>query len=254
MKWVKVHARDEGNEGSNVLAKQGANKQQPDPLNLDIPKKLDIQGAKLATLTQATTYKGIPERKQHKARSTTTKNVQLTRLAIKKVTGDSETNAAIWGNTRKKIIRPIIQQFLYKSIHRTHLVRKYWGNINGCEDRETCSTCNKTETMSHILIHCKERSTQLIWSLAKTLWPHRNIPWPEITLGMILGCGNITLQLEQIRRNGQRRQRKITHQGPTQLFQILLSELAYLIWVLRCERVIQEKLLTEGEMLRSTEP
>jgi len=40
----------------------------------------------------------------------------------------------------------------------------------------------------------------------------------------------------------------MTHQGPTQLFHILLSESAYLIWVLRCERVIQERLLTEGEI------
>ena len=122
------------------------------------------------------------------------------------------------------------------------------GNINGCEDRKTCSTCNETETISHILIHCKERSTQLIWLLAKTLWPHRNIPWPEITLGTILGCSNITLWPERMRRNGQQRQQKMMHQGPTWLFQILLSESAYVIWVLRCERVIQEKLLTEGEI------
>ena len=38
------------------------------------------------------------------------------------------------------------------------------------------------------------------------------------------------------------------HRGPTRLFQIILSESAYLIWVLRCERVIQEKPLTEGEI------
>ena len=90
-------------------------------------------------------------------------------------------------------------------------------------------------------------NTQLIWKLAKTLWPHRNVPWPEITLGTILGCSNITLQLERLR-NNQWRQRKTTHQGPTRLFQILLSESAYLIWVIRCERVIQEKPLTEGEI------
>jgi len=61
MQWVKGHNRNEGNEGSNALAKQGTNKQQPDLLNLDIPKELDIQGAKLSTLTQATAYKGILE-------------------------------------------------------------------------------------------------------------------------------------------------------------------------------------------------
>ena len=248
MQWVKGHDGNEGNEGSDALAKQWANRQHPDPLNLDIPKELDVQGAKLMTLMQATAYKGILEWKQHKARNTTTKNSQLTHLAIKRITGESETNATIWINTWKKIIRLIVQQFLFKSIHRTHLVRKYWGNINGCEDREICTTCNETETMSHILIHCKERNTQLIWTLVKTLWPHQNIPRPEIMLGTILGCGNITLQLEWMRINNQWRQWKMMHQGLTQLFQILLLELAYLIWVLRCERVIQEKLLTKGEI------
>ena len=63
-----------------------------------------------------------------------------------------------------------------------------------------------------------------------------------------LGCGNITLQPERPGRHNQRRQRKTTHRGPTRLFQIILSESAYLIWVLRCERVIQEKPLTEGEI------
>jgi len=61
MQWVKGHNGNEGNERSDALAKQGANKQQPDPLNLDIPKELDVQGAKLATLMQATAYKGILE-------------------------------------------------------------------------------------------------------------------------------------------------------------------------------------------------
>ena len=38
------------------------------------------------------------------------------------------------------------------------------------------------------------------------------------------------------------------HQGPTRLFHILLTESAYLIWTLRCEQVIQEKDLADGEI------
>ena len=60
--WVKGHNGDEGNEGSDALAKEGADKAEPDPLNLDIPKEFDLQGAKLATLTQALAYKGIKEK------------------------------------------------------------------------------------------------------------------------------------------------------------------------------------------------
>ena len=247
MQWVKGHDGDQGNEGSDALAKQGANKRNPDPLNLEIPPDFDVQGAKLPTLTQATAYKGILERQQHEPRRTSTRNLQLTRMTIKRVTGEVETNAAIWRSMRKQVIRPIIQQFLYKSMHGTQMIGKYWRNINGYEDRETCATCNETESMSHILTQCREQNTQVVWQLAKNLWPHRNIPWPEITLGTILGSGCITLQPDRRGRNNRRRHRKAC-QGPTRLLQIIVSESAYLIWVLRCERVIQDKALHEGEI------
>ena len=241
MQWIKGHDGNPGNEASDALAKQGANKRLPDPLNLKIPEEYDIQGARLPTLTQATAYKGILERKQHELQNSTKKNLQLTRMAIKRITGELETNTAIWKDTRKKTIRPIVQQFLYKMIHETHMIGKYWSHINGYEDRESCKSCHETESMSHILTQCKERSTQTVWHLARALWPHRNIAWPQITLGTILGCGSITLQLNRPRRNNQRQQHKTTLQGPSRLLQIILSESAYLIWVLRCERVIQDK-------------
>jgi len=192
MQWVKGHNGNPGNEGSNALAKQGVNKRLPDPLNLDVPEDFNIQGAKLQTLTQSTTYKGILEQQHYEPRNTSEKNLQLTRMAIKRITGGIETNAVIWKGTRKKTIRPIIQQFLYKTIHGTHLVGRYWSHIDGYEERERCTTCNEMESMSHILTQCKEKNTQTIWRLAKALWPHNNIPWPEVTLGTILGCGNIS--------------------------------------------------------------
>jgi len=136
MQWVKGHSRDQGNKGSDALAKQGANKQRPDSLNLEIPKDFNIQGVKLPTLMQATAYKGILERKRPEQWNTSKKNLQLTCIAIKWVTGKTEMNATIWLSTQSKTIRPIIQQFLYKMIHRTHLFGKYWRNINGYKDRE----------------------------------------------------------------------------------------------------------------------
>jgi len=154
-------------------------------------------------LMQATAYKGILERKQHKSRNTTKKNLQLTCTAIKRIMGNTETNATIWNNTQKKMIKPIVQQFLFKTMHRTHLTGRYWRNINGYKERETCVTCNESELMSHILTQCRERTTQTIWQLMKSLWPHQNIPWPEIMVGTILGYGNITLQPGRMRGNNQ---------------------------------------------------
>ena len=148
-------------------------------------------------------------------RNTTEKNLKLAHRAIKRITGNSEMNTAIWRSTRRKVIRLLIQQFIYKTLHRTHLIGKYWRNINGYEDQETCMTCNKTELMSHILTQCKEKTSQLIWSLVKNFWPHRNIPWPEIDLGTILGCSCINMRPTRPARNNQRRRKKVTHCSPT---------------------------------------
>jgi len=216
MKWVKGHDGVQRNEGSDALAKQGANKQTPDTLNLEIPPEFDVQGVKLPTLTQVTAYKGILERRESEQYKTTEKNMKLTRTAIKRITGEAETDATIWLNTQKKVIRPIIQQFIYKTMHGTHLVRKYWRNIDGYEEQETCSTCNETESMHHIMVQCRENSTHLIWKLVKDFWPHRNIPWPNIDLGTILRCGCINMQLESPRRQNQhQRKTRITHWGLT---------------------------------------
>ncbi|KAI0263167.1 hypothetical protein BGY98DRAFT_889003, partial [Russula aff. rugulosa BPL654] len=82
---------------------------------------------------------------------------------------------------------------------------------------------------------------RLIWSLAEDLWPHPQIPWPDISLGIVFVHGTITLPVEepQENQNGEGiRAHRTTTQGATRLLQILLSEAAHLIWVMRCERTI----------------
>jgi hypothetical protein len=130
-------------------------------------------------------------------------------------------------------------------MHDTHMIGKYWTNIPGYKDREKCMTCNATESMTHILTQYRTWANQIVWPLAQGLWPHCNIPWPEINLGMILGCGCINLQSDN---ENDQQNRKSTHQGPSRLLQIILSESAYLIWVLRCKRVIQERQHTDHEI------
>jgi hypothetical protein len=83
--------------------------------------------------------------------------------------------------------------------------------------------------MEHVLIHCNAAPPREIWNLAKNMWPHDPHLWPEPSLGIILGCGSISLPQEPAPR------------GAMRLLQILVSEAAHLTWVLRCERVIQER-------------
>jgi hypothetical protein len=96
LKWVKGHDGILGNEESDHLMKQGASKPIADELDLEIPIEFDLQGAKLTTLTQATVYRGIMERKNLTPRNSATHNLQLTRDTIQHITGDLESDATIW--------------------------------------------------------------------------------------------------------------------------------------------------------------
>lgn len=157
------------------------------------------------------------------------------------MTGNDETEATIWRNLRSKAIRPVIQQFLFKTTHNTYMVGEYWRKIRGCEDRGTCTTCDTTESMNHILTECNAPPTCLIWRHAQNLWPYSNIRWPEISIGTIIRCGSIHLQMNNRPLNDNQLNTERIKQGPTRLLQILISEAAHLIWAMRCERVIQGK-------------
>ena len=89
-------------------------------------------------------------------RPSSTINIRIAHEAIKhwQMTGNDETEATIWRNLRSEAIRPVIQQFLFKTTHNTYMVGEYWRRIRGCEDRGTCTTCDTTESMNHILTEC----------------------------------------------------------------------------------------------------
>ena len=238
--WVKGHAGVEGNEGSDGLAKEGANKMTPDVMDLTVPKEFDLQGAKLATITQALAYRGIKERHAPRDRDATNRNLNLTRIALLSYTGEMETNESIWLSLQNPAIRLRIRQFLYKAMHCTQKIGEFWVHIPNFEERGMCLTCRTIESMDHILFQCREPAVGRIWRLAKKVWPYREIPWPQISLGIVLGCGAISPQAPP-RPGGNDHHHPSRNNGASRLMQIIISESAYLIWVIRCERVIREE-------------
>ena len=237
-KWVKGHEGIEGNELSDRLAKEGATKPLLDKLDLSVPDNFNIQGAKLASLTQATTYRGIRRSKPHPDRPTSSENIQTMKEAIEHYTRNAKTEETIWMSIRKPPIHPKISQFLFRVIHSMYKLGIFWTRMEAVADCSLCTTCNMLESMDHILTQCHSLPTQLIWQLAKETWPHTNFPWPEITLGTILGSG--CLSVPQII-NQEQNKNKTHHCGATHLLQILLTKSAYQIWVLCCKRVIHDK-------------
>jgi len=97
--------------------------------------------------------------------------------------------------------------------------------------------------MDHIIVNCEHPTQRIIWKRAKELWPHNEDTWPTITLGTIVGCNALNIETLQKKKDrmGQEQLTKVHDPGATRLIKIILSEAAYLIWTLRCERVIQGK-------------
>ena len=245
--WVKGHNGTLGNEESDRLAREGVNKPNEDVLNLEIPKEFDLQGAKLASMTQATAYHGIREnRKPREPRNTTIRNLENARNAIHEYSNNLETDESIWKGTRNPNIRTRVQQFLYKTLHGTQKIGNFWSNIRDYETRQNCTICNTIESMEHILTQCAATPTRIIWNLARNTWPHDLNLWPEISIGTIMGCGSLTIPGANPPRDARNPPRR-TREGQRRLLQILISESAHLIWVLRCERVIQEHSHTANE-------
>ena len=99
-----------------------------------------------------------------------------------------------------------------------------------------------TELMEHIIIGCMQGTANLIWRLVHEAWDNSTYQWPRISLGIALGCRNLKAIPHQQNKTPDEPQVVLTtKRGATRLLQILISEATHLIWVLRCERVIQER-------------
>ncbi len=213
-----------------------------DDIDLSIPLEFDIQGAKLNSLTQATAYKGIREHEPKRDREAAITNLQRTRMAIRRYSGTREMDETIWQSLRKSVLRTRVKQFLYKTMHEVYMIGPAWKHLPGYEHRQTCVVCNSKDSMEHIPIKCNSPMRQKVWELARQTWPHAPALWPNINLGIILGTGSISLPN---RNTAQTNHPTLKERAALRLLQIILSEAAHLTWVLRCERVIQEKTLNE---------
>ncbi|KAJ7605710.1 hypothetical protein DFH06DRAFT_1150446 [Mycena polygramma] len=168
---------------ASQLSKEGAENGTPRTLDMSTTVGPHLQGAKLATLTQALAYKAIKQLRLTPSRKTTEANIKLVQDAGLLQRGKTPTIASIWKSVRHKDLSRQIKTFLWKSIHGAHRVGKFWTNIPGYEDRATCDSCGELETIEHILLECEAPGQAEIWKLAGEFWAKKlgviPPPWGE---------------------------------------------------------------------------
>lgn len=153
----------------------------------------------------------------------------------------------MWRSLRKRknpTLSLKFSAFAWKALHNAVKVGEYWRGKGPCEERMACTQCNaETESLQHIMFECRVSGQHTVWKLARKAWEKTGLPWPHLTVDLIIGIG-----LSDIQTDGGKSLR-----GRTRLYQILVSESAYLIWLLRCEwRIGREQntleLHTENEI------
>ncbi|KDQ32355.1 hypothetical protein PLEOSDRAFT_1034309 [Pleurotus ostreatus PC15] len=234
-KWVKGHQGDYMNEGADALAGQGCEEEYPRIEFQEVNAEIGSSGAMLQNLDQATAYKGIRESKlksDKHTRERTRQTIQMIQEHTKDSTGAAPSEGQIWRTLKSKDFSRQIRFFLWMSIHDAYKIGKYWTDTIGGDytERGLCKHCNNvTEDMAHILTQCSTPGQSEIWKLAENLWTKKGYVWRQPWIGDILACGARTIKDEEgkIRR------------GDSRFWKILISESAYLIWKMRCARVIQ---------------
>ena len=76
--------------------------------------------------------------------------------------------------------------------------------------REQCTTCNE---IKNTLLECNSSARVIIWEQARRTSPHGPRLWPNVTIGTILGTGNISPPDENLARNNGQHRRKVGLRG-----------------------------------------
>ena len=212
-----------------MLADAGMNKPEPDLLNTSIALDFQISGACIPSMTQLLFYQGILHTLWPTSHQSTQSTVDCIKHSVYSCSNFTPTTSLIWCSLHSKNVTHNICQFLWKSIHQAHRCGHYWLNVPNYEQQAECHICNDFKSLAHILLECEASGQSIIWPLAHELWLKKKLPWPTLSLGLVLGCaisdfhdptGHSLLSANQ-------------------LFTIIISESMHLIWKIHCEWCIQ---------------
>ncbi|EJD35071.1 hypothetical protein AURDEDRAFT_37262, partial [Auricularia subglabra TFB-10046 SS5] len=192
--------------------------------DLDVSKwgNYDLPGVRANCLDQRRAHRAI--RAQNVAltppRRVTTSNLLLTQACVKGACDQMPTERQIWDSLSHRDIPKNIKAFMWKGIHGAHKIGEYFTKMpEPWKSKSECPTCHVTESMQHILFECPDSHQQLIWSLAQSVLAKKEVDI-DLNIGTVWGCACI----------------RLSDAGTERLVRIIISESAFLIWKIRCEK------------------
>ncbi|KIY46005.1 hypothetical protein FISHEDRAFT_14229, partial [Fistulina hepatica ATCC 64428] len=202
-------------------------------------------GAQLSEITMNNAYRAIKERQGPQEREKTKAILVEVREAASDLGNELPTDERIWNSIRDQDVTRNIQTFLWKITHDAYKVGDYWDNIPGFELWGKCPKCNCEETIEHILTRCQIPGQKEVWEMAKEICQMKACQWPGISKGKVIAACLASPRTEK----------GDLCKGMARLYKILITESAFLIWKLRCERRIagedQEEKWQTAEEIRS---
>ncbi|EJD54062.1 hypothetical protein AURDEDRAFT_25950, partial [Auricularia subglabra TFB-10046 SS5] len=145
---------------------------------------------------------------------------------IKEWHGTAPNSTQIWKGIHNRDISKNVRVFLWRAIHGAHKVGDYFSKMPApWRDYAICEFCGETESIEHILLECTESRQEQIWGYVRTFMQHRLTEFTP-TLGTVLGCANVPCEGWGGGRDS----------GRQRSYRIIVSESAFLIWKIRCEK------------------
>ncbi|KAI0685567.1 hypothetical protein C8T65DRAFT_559338, partial [Cerioporus squamosus] len=227
LRWVKGHSDNQGNDGADALAKEAVRAKRvtvlPPP-----PLKFVATGAELIAVSQKLAYKSVRKAGPRFYRETTVRNLRLAKNATGDMEGGGLNDAALWCCIWKLDSDRPVRVFWWKLMHGAHRVGSYWTHITGYTERALCGFCGALESMEHILWTCGSPWRLALWAEVTELLAKRGVDTDSLEFRHILALGLLGLK-----KGGAEASRV-----DNRLARIVLSEMIYLSWILRCEWTI----------------